>query len=218
MEDMVLSVGEIISRTLDRPFRVSKKLKKNPSPTNITPTANMAAEFSDDMDASEYEDLSTQLSAEHALTEEESLDDLMTLESKFANIHDMSHEDQLELLIHEIKQVIIYNLPLDSGWYTKRMEFIYDYATIGWIEMAERLEGEDPYISTTSREIMTQLRQLMAEWDYRPTISLPVYYRVLHDIQEVWRQYQMKYVGDEDDADVVGLIEQMTYVSFPSRK
>jgi len=215
---MVLSVGEIISRTLDRPFRVSKKLKKNPSPTNITPTANMAAEFSDDMDASEYEDLSTQLSAEHALTEEESLDDLMTLESKFANIHDMSHEDQLELLIHEIKQVIIYNLPLDSGWYTKRMEFIYDYATIGWIEMAERLEGKDPYISTTSREIMTQLRQLMAEWDYRPTISLPVYYRVLHDIQEVWRQYQMKYVGDEDDADVVGLIEQMTYVSFPSRK
>jgi hypothetical protein len=182
----------------------------------------MAAEYNDPMADSndmEYEEISANLSAQHAgCTEEESLDDLMTLESKFANIHDMSNEDQLELLIHEIKQVIIYNLPLDNGWYTRRMEFIYDYATIGWIEMSERLEGKDPFISNTSREIMKQLKQLMAEWDYRPTISLPVYYRVLHDIQDVWRRYQTQYVGDEEDEDVVGLIEQMTYVAFPDRK
>ena len=181
----------------------------------------MAAESNDPMTDSndmEYEEISANLSAQHALTEEESLDDLMTLESKFANIHDMSNEDQLELLIHEIKQVIIYNLPLDNGWYTRRMEFIYDYATIGWMEMSERLEGKDPFISTTSRDIMKQLKQLMAEWDYRPTISLPVYYRVLHDIQDVWRRYQTQYVGEEEDEDVVGLIEQMTYVTFPDRK
>jgi hypothetical protein len=65
---------------------------------------------------------------------------------------------------------------------------------------------------------MKQLKQLMAEWDYRPTISLPIYYRVLHDIQDVWRRYQTQYVGDEEDEDVVGLIEQMTYVTFPDRK
>jgi hypothetical protein len=98
------------------------------------------------------------------------------------------------------------------------MEFIYDYATIGWMEMSERLEGKDPFISTTSRDIMKQLKQLMAEWDYRPTISLPVYYRVLHDIQDVWGRYRTQYVGEEEDEDVVGLIEQMTYVSFPARK
>jgi hypothetical protein len=65
---------------------------------------------------------------------------------------------------------------------------------------------------------MKQLKQLMAEWDYRPTISLPVYYRVLHDIQDVWQRYRTQYVGEEEDEDVVGLIEQMTYVSFPARK
>ena len=65
---------------------------------------------------------------------------------------------------------------------------------------------------------MTQLKQLMAEWDYRPTISLPVYYRVLHNIQDVWRRYRAQYVGDEEDEDVVGLIEQMMHVSFPARK
>jgi hypothetical protein len=183
---------------------------------------NMAADYdyiAESNDMNDYEEISANLSAHHAgCTEEESLDDLMTLESKFATIHDMNNEDKLELLIHEIKQVIIYNLPLDNGWYTKRMEFIYDYATIGWMEMSERLEGKDPYISNTSRDIMTQLKQLMAEWDHRPTISLPVYYRVLHDIQDVWGRYRTQYVGEEEDEDVVGLIEQMTYVSFPPRK
>jgi hypothetical protein len=185
----------------------------------------MAAEYNvtkynvADSNDMEYEEISANLSAHHAgCTEEESLDDLMTLESKFSTIHDMNNEDKLELLIHEIKQVIIYNLPLDNGWYTKRMEFIYDYASIGWMEMSERLEGKDPYISNTSRDIMTQLKQLMAEWDHRPTISLPVYYRVLHDIQDVWGRYRTQYVGEEEDEDVVGLIEQMTYVSFPTRK
>jgi hypothetical protein len=185
----------------------------------------MAAEYNvtkynvADSNDMEYEEISANLSAHHAgCTEEESLDDLMTLESKFSTIHDMSNEDKLELLIHEIKQVIIYNLPLDNGWYTKRMEFIYDYATIGWIEMSERLEGKDPFISNTSRDIMAQLKQLMTEWDHRPTISLPVYYRVLHDIQDVWGRYRTQYVGEEEDEDVVGLIEQMTYVSFPTRK
>jgi len=170
---------------------------------------------SNDMD---YEEISANLSAHHTATEEESLDDLMTLESRIAKIHDMSKEDQLELLIHEIKQVIIYNLPLDNGWYTRRMEFIYDYATIGWMEMSERLEGKDPFISNTSRDIMKQLKQLMTEWDYRPTISLPVYYRVLHDIQDVWRRYQAQYVGEEEDEDIVDVIEQMTHMGFPARK
>ena len=63
---------------------------------------------------------------------------------------------------------------------------------------------------------MKQLKQLMAEWDYRPTISLPVYYRVLHDIQDVWRRYQTQYVGEEEDVDIVDVIEQMTHMGFPN--
>lgn len=150
--------------------------------------------------------------------EEESTDQLMTLEAKLTRLYQMNREEQLSLLIHEIKQIIIYNIPLDERWFTERMEFIHEYATIGWKEMSERLDGKDHYISTTSREIHHQLRQLMTEWDHRPTISLPVYYRVLHDIQEVWKQYQKKYVGDETDEEIVDLIEQITYMELPYRK
>ena len=146
-------------------------------------------------------------------TNNEYLDEMITREEELDHLDDTQREEQLSFLIHEIKQVIIYNPPLNNEWYTRRMKIIYDYATqIDWKDMSERFEGKDHYISSTSREIHYQLDQLIKEWEYRSTISLPIYYRVLHDIQEVWKQYQMKYVGDMTDSTVVNLTEQMTYV------
>ena len=141
------------------------------------------------------------------------MDTLNKLERLNERLDDLNREDQLALLIHEIEQIIIYNIPLERHWYAQRKRFIYEYATeIDWLNMSKRFAGKNQYISSTSHDIAQSLDQLIQEWDSHP--SLPMYKRVLNDIQNVWIDYQQNYVGDEDDPVIVNLIEELIYVGL----
>jgi len=73
--------------------------------------------------------------------------------------------------------------------------------------MMTKFHGKDEYVHDTSLKIMRMCDELLEECSTRPNFHLPTYYRLIHEISNLWQYYHAKYIGAEQDDDVIDLIE-----------
>ena len=132
-------------------------------------------------------------------------------EWELENLQEFDNKKQLDLLIQEANHIMIHGLEPPIDWYNKRFPHIMTYSHLNWIEIAQQFHNKDKYVHDKARWIMRALDELIEEREVKPTFHLPTYYRVLHEIKNIWAYYQKEYVCDEDD-DMLDLIIDMKFM------
>lgn len=118
----------------------------------------------------------------------------------------------LDQLRQEIEHIMSHNLSPNEGWYDERYQYIALYSKIDWQGMMTKFQNKDKYIYETARYIMRHLEELVDERGTKPNFNLQTYYRVIHDIQNLWYYYSQTYLGDETDESVIDLIQGMKFL------
>ena len=134
------------------------------------------------------------------------------IEEALQNLESLDNLTQLYVLKQEINHIMIHNIPLSESWYDDRFRNIQTYSQLNWCELMYKFHNKDKYIHDTAQLIMRLCDELLEECSIKPNFHLPTYYKLIHDISDIWTYYHSKYMGEEDDADVIDLIEGLTYL------
>lgn len=132
------------------------------------------------------------------------------IEYELQHLKSFNNAKQLDLLRREVGYIVAHSLIPPEGWYDDRYEYINKYSTLGWAEMANKYHNKDQYLHDTSLYIMRLLDELLEERGTKPNFHIPTYYRVIHDIQNIWNYYSQVYMTGIEDADIMDLIEGMS--------
>ena len=136
-------------------------------------------------------------------------DDEMDIECALVQLDRYDNLTQLNLLKKEINHLIIHNLEPCEGWYDERFHHIQQYSYINWHELMCKFQGKDQYIYDTAFKIIKMCEELLEECSTRPNFHLPTYYRLIHEISNIWRYYHSKYLDTEEDEDIMSLINSI---------
>jgi hypothetical protein len=133
-------------------------------------------------------------------------DNIQTAEDSQENIN------KLDQLRREIAHIIAHNLQPSEGWYDERYQYIDQYSKIDWRGMMTRFKNKDQYVHDTAHYILRLIEELVDDRGTKPNFNLHTYYRVIHDIQNLWYYYSQVYIGEETDESVLDLIEGMKFL------
>jgi hypothetical protein len=128
-----------------------------------------------------------------------------SLEYQLEHLEEYDNRTQLRLLLTEIEFVTEHGLQPPCDWFERRVDIVIAYSGLHWRELAEEYE-EDPYLTEWSQRIMKSCMDIMDDWSVGPMFDLSTYYSLLHDVDDLRRYYFEKYVPDEDEDGLFGLI------------
>lgn len=134
------------------------------------------------------------------------------IEDMLSNLQRYDNEKQLNLLRKEIGHIYVHGITPSEGWYDDRFKNIYDYSKLGWSDLANRFHQKDEFICNTAIQIAREINELLEERSIRPNFPLLTYYNMINNIYNIWHYYKKVFVGDEDDASVIDLIEGMKFL------
>jgi len=167
---------------------------------------------SNDIDISDYThpDEDGFASIEHHQEDGES--DEMDTEEALENLSQYDNVTQLSLLKKEIVHMVVHGVLPDDEWYSARFKNIKTYSEINWSELIRKFHGKDQNIHDTALKIIKRCDDLIEECSTKPNFHLLTYYRLILEIDYIWEYYHSKYLGDDQDDDVVDLIEGMSHL------
>jgi hypothetical protein len=183
----------------------------NRPPTPFARLEEMATPGSYDIDMADDETNSIIPSLDQEQYQEQG-DDLVDVDTEDALETLDQHDNLTQLLIlkREINHILIHNITPQEGWYDERFNYIRTYSQLGWLELAQRFHEKDQFIHDRAIYIGRICDELLEECSTKPNFHLNSYYRLIHEISNIWQYYHSKYVGDEKDEDVIDLIAQMS--------
>jgi len=144
----------------------------------------------------------------------ESTDDTSMEDTEMA-LSEVSHHDnwtQLQLFKKEINHIVIHGVKVHEGWYDERFPYIRSYSLLNWKELAESFKDKDEYVHATASKISNMCDDLLEEMSTRPNFNLNTYYRLIHEISNIWIYYKSNYMGDEEDNDIIDLISGIAFM------
>ena len=123
-----------------------------------------------------------------------------------------SNLEQLHALQGELTHFVEHGIDPEEEWYVSRYYFIELYSQLRWNDFAESFKDKDDYLYEFSLAIHMMLGELINEYSTRPTFTFELYCSAINSIAEVWHYYNDKFMGDEEDLDIVDLIESLTFM------
>ena len=123
-----------------------------------------------------------------------------------------SNLEQLHALQAELTHFVEHGIDPTEEWYSSRYYFIELYSQLRWADFGNSFKDKDDYLYEYSLAIHTMLGELIHEYSTRPTFTFELYCSAINSIAEVWEYYSKTYMGDEDDLDIVGIIESLTFM------
>lgn len=133
-------------------------------------------------------------------------------EEALTNLEEYDNLAQLTLLKKEIVHMMVHGITPHEGWFDERFKNIRQYAQINWSDLMRKFHGKDEYIHDTALKIIHMCDELVEECSTKPNFHIPTYYRLIHEISNLWQYYQSKYIGAEEDEDVIDLIEGLVHL------
>jgi hypothetical protein len=133
-------------------------------------------------------------------------------EKALNNLDEFDNLTQLKILRSEINHIILHNVIPDEGWFDERFVHIRIYSQLGWFELAHRFYGKDDFMFNKSKLINTLCIELLEEYSTKPNFTLNKYHTLINEISNIWQYYYKKYMGAEQDNDIINLIEEMTHL------
>lgn len=118
----------------------------------------------------------------------------------------------LKLLRREINYIMKHGIQLSDGWYEERSNYIYSYMEIGWADISLRFKEKDGHLYICAANIVELLYTLTEQLSTSVRFDLMQYYKLIEEIHHIWHYYRNTYVGNETDADMVSMIESMTFL------
>lgn len=138
--------------------------------------------------------------------------EITDLEESLMNLEDFKNEDQLHILCREIQYIISNKVQPTPEWYTLRADKIYTYADLEWNTISYQYFNKDETMWSMSERILSLLDKLIKELESNITFDIMVYYELLESIKYIWNYYNSKYIGGEDDGDVLDIIRDLTHL------
>jgi predicted transcriptional regulator len=132
-----------------------------------------------------------------------------TVEEKLEHLDDFDNATRMELLNEEIDHIMMHGVQPNENWYENRMNYIQEYQTIDWKDMAVRSYQRDDTIYDLAVSIIDHLEQLEEEWSTSPIFNLCVYQRLLANIRIIWHQYSKEYGVQGSTVDILDVINSM---------
>ena len=132
-----------------------------------------------------------------------------TIEEKLEHLDDFDNETKMELLYEEIDHIIMHGIQPNEDWYENRMNYIQEYQTIDWKDMAVRSYQKDDIIYDSALSVIDHLEQLEDEWSTSPVFNVCVYQRLLATIRRIWYQYRREYGVQGGTVDILDVINSM---------
>ena len=132
-----------------------------------------------------------------------------TIEEKLEHLDDFDNATRLELLYQEIEHIIIHGIQPNEYWYENRINYIKEYQTIDWKDMAVRSYEKDAIIYELAVSIIDHLDQLEDEWSSSPIFNLGVYERLISNIRNIWYYYSKEYGVQGSSVDILDVINSM---------
>jgi hypothetical protein len=134
------------------------------------------------------------------------------IEIRLSKLDYYDNYKQLEILREEIFYILDNDLQPHEQWYQERITKVHLYMDLGWAKLYSKFINKDDYIYYTAYRIESNINSILEDWSTQPCFNLSTYYQVLEDIDNIWKYYNDKYVGDEDESDIVDLIEDLTHL------
>jgi len=119
---------------------------------------------------------------------------------------------QLEMLNAEIGHMYEHGIQPTQGWFEDRFLKIYQYSELNWKDLHLKYRFQNPSLSEQAERIMKGLNQLVEEWSVSPIFDLDTYYATLHEMNQLWKYYEMEYVDENHDDDVSDLIAGLKHM------
>jgi hypothetical protein len=137
----------------------------------------------------------------------------MELEEEIHYASKSKNVRELEMLRHEIDNILGNDIEPPHSWYETRYNHIEIYSELGWLSLAHRFYQKDHYMHDSAQNVIHNLEVLQKQFHQTRQFHLPYYQHLIHDIENIWNYYQDKYIGDESDPDIGDLIVGLTYIS-----
>ncbi len=135
-----------------------------------------------------------------------------SLEIRLSKLDYYDNSKQLEVLREEIFYILDNGFQPPENWYHDRITKIHLYMNLGWAKLYTKFMNKDDYIYYTAHRIESNINNILEDWSTQPCFNLSIYYQVLEDIDNIWKYYSDKYIGDEDESDIIDLIEDLTHL------
>ena len=132
-----------------------------------------------------------------------------SIEEQLEHLDDLDNETRLKVLYEEISHIIMHGIQPNEDWYENRMNYIQEYQTIDWKDMAVRSYQRDAVIYDAAVSVIDHLEQLEEEWSTSPVFNLCVYQRLLATIRTIWYQYRREYGVQGSTVDILDVINSM---------
>jgi hypothetical protein len=134
------------------------------------------------------------------------------IEWELEHLQEFGNEKQLELLRKEIDHIMAHALIPSEGWYDDRFDYIAKYSQLDWKGLASRFYEKDEFMHNNACYLIELLKEIIEDRCVKPTFNLETYHLLIHNIHNIWNYYKDVYMGDETDADVLDLIEGLTFM------
>lgn len=128
------------------------------------------------------------------------------------NTQQQTNWDEFIELYQEASRMILDRVQPSEGWYDLQFKYIYKYYMIDWENLADKFAGKDNILYELAIKTREIIQGLMDEYGGQPNFSFNNYYTMLCNIYNLWIYYKDKYIGEEDDSDVVDLVEMMSFL------
>jgi len=140
--------------------------------------------------------------------QEEPMDDI---EEKLDRLEEFDNQTRLQLLYYEINHIANHGIQPNEEWYQNRVNYIQEYHTIDWKDLAVRSYQRDDTVYELAIIIIDHLEQLADEWSASPTFNLYVYQRLLESIRAMWSYYSREYhvMDHTKTVDILDLMNGM---------
>lgn len=134
------------------------------------------------------------------------------VEMNLDELHQHSEATQLEMLTCEIGHIHEHGIQPSQNWFEERFLKIYQYSELNWNDLNKKYQFYNPALAEQAERIQKGLAYLVNEWSNSPIFDLGVYYTVLHEMNQLWKYYEMEYVDENHDDDVSDLISGMKHM------
>jgi D-mannonate dehydratase len=133
------------------------------------------------------------------------------IEEKLERLEEFDNETRLQLLYYEVNHITSHGLQPNLDWYLNRVNYIQEYHTIDWKDLALRSYQRDETVYEAAITIIDHLEELADEWSSNPTFSLYVYQRLLESIRGLWNYYSREYhvLDHTQTVDILDLMNGM---------
>jgi hypothetical protein len=138
--------------------------------------------------------------------------EISDLESSLMELDDHDNEYQLFILLHEITFINANHIKPTPEWYQIRADKIYTYADLEWATISYQFYNKDSVMYNTAEHILSILDFLMKELETSEQFNLLAYHTLLQSIHDIWKYYNGKYIGGEEDDDVLDIIRDLTHL------